>query len=165
MWYLFKGVVLTKYNLARRQWRGSRQCCFCNFSESIQHLFFDYPLAKFIWRAIQVSFGISPPLGVHHMLSTWLSGVHKKFKLLILVGVSSMCWAVWLSRNDLVFDKGLVPSYMQVIFRGTHWTRFWLLLQKEKDRSIMKMGCRMLETTMMEIFVRNGWCFTNRIAS
>ena len=69
MWYLFKGVVLTKDNLARRQWRGSVQCCFCNLSESVQHLFFDCHLAKFIWRAIQVSFSIPPPLNVQHMFS------------------------------------------------------------------------------------------------
>src|SRR6266498_155983 len=157
MWYLFKGVVLTKDNLARRQWRGSRQYCFCNLSESIQHLFFDCPLAKFIWRAIQVSFGISPPSGAQHMLSTWLRGVPKKLKLLILVGASSICWAIWLSRNDLVFDKGVVPSYMQVIFRGTHWIRFWSLLQQEEDRTVMKTSCRMLETMVMEIFAVNGW--------
>src|SRR6266498_2703307 len=109
MWYLFKGVVLTKDNLARRQWRGSRQCCFCNLSESIQHLFFDCPLAKFIWRAIQVSFGISPPSRVQNMLPDWLKWVNKKLISLILVGATSMCSAIWLSRNELVFDKGLVP--------------------------------------------------------
>lgn len=40
MWYLLKGVVLTKYNLAKRQWRGSTKCCFCNVDENIQYLFF-----------------------------------------------------------------------------------------------------------------------------
>ena len=74
IWYLFKGVVLTKDNLARRQWRKSVQCCFCNLSESIQHLFFDCHLARFIWRAVHVSFNISQPLSVQHMLSGWLRG-------------------------------------------------------------------------------------------
>jgi hypothetical protein len=27
-----------------------------------------------------------------------------------------MCWAIWISRNDIVFDKSIVPSYL--LFRG-----------------------------------------------
>jgi hypothetical protein len=34
VWYLQKGV-LTKDNLARRQWKGSLKCCFCNLEETI----------------------------------------------------------------------------------------------------------------------------------
>ena len=39
MWYLIKGVTLTKDNLARRRWKGSLKCCCCNLNETIQHLF------------------------------------------------------------------------------------------------------------------------------
>ena len=39
LWYLKKGVVLTKDNLARRNWNGDRKCCFCHSPETIQHLF------------------------------------------------------------------------------------------------------------------------------
>ena len=39
-WYLRKGVLLTKDNLAKRNWHGSLQCCFCQHNETIKHLFF-----------------------------------------------------------------------------------------------------------------------------
>ena len=42
MWYLIKGVTLTKDNLARRRWKGSLKCC-CNLNETIQPLFFRLP--------------------------------------------------------------------------------------------------------------------------
>jgi hypothetical protein len=29
MWYMYKEVVSTKDNLARRNWNGGKQCCFC----------------------------------------------------------------------------------------------------------------------------------------
>jgi hypothetical protein len=48
LWYLYKGVILTKDNLARRQWQGDKKCCFCSSEESIQHLLFDCPFAKFV---------------------------------------------------------------------------------------------------------------------
>jgi hypothetical protein len=38
LWYLKNGVVLTKDNLVKRKWKGCTKCCFCNVSESIQHL-------------------------------------------------------------------------------------------------------------------------------
>ena len=40
LWYLKKGVVLTKNNLLRRYWKGDNHCCFCHISETINHLFF-----------------------------------------------------------------------------------------------------------------------------
>jgi hypothetical protein len=48
LWYLYKGVILTKDNLVRRQWQRDRKCCFCSSNESIQHLFFDCHFAKFV---------------------------------------------------------------------------------------------------------------------
>jgi hypothetical protein len=71
MWYLYKGVILTKDNLARRQWQGDKKCCFCSSNESIQHLFFDCHFAKFIWRIVQVFFNLSPPISVHNIFTGW----------------------------------------------------------------------------------------------
>jgi len=39
MWYLRRGVTLTKDNLARRNWHGDKLCCLCHLPETIQHLF------------------------------------------------------------------------------------------------------------------------------
>jgi hypothetical protein len=55
MWFFHKKVILTKDNLIKRNWNGNTSCCFCDKDESIQHLFFECPLAKlygalFIWR-------------------------------------------------------------------------------------------------------------------
>jgi hypothetical protein len=56
--------VLTKDNLVRRNWKGSQLCVFCTNPESIQHLFFDCDFAKFLWRAVQVTFNIGIPTSV-----------------------------------------------------------------------------------------------------
>jgi len=98
------------------------------------------------------------------LFTGWFDGINRKLKSKILVGASAICWAIWLTWNDIIFDKAAAPSYLQVVFRGTYWTRSWSLLQKEEDRQIMKMGCRNIETTAMEVFARHGWRFNNRIA-
>jgi hypothetical protein len=61
LWYLWKGVMLTKDNLAKRNWQGSLKCCFCSVIETIQHLFFDCHFARFIWNTVHITFGIQPP--------------------------------------------------------------------------------------------------------
>jgi hypothetical protein len=33
------------------------------------------------------------------------SGFHQKLKNLIVIGVIAVCWAIWISRNALVFGK------------------------------------------------------------
>ena len=40
-WYLRRGVILTKDNLAKCNWHGSKRCVFCYKDETINHLFFE----------------------------------------------------------------------------------------------------------------------------
>ena len=163
LWFLFNGVTLTKDNLAKRQWNGSTKCCFCNMDETIQHLFFDCHFAKFIWRVVFISSGINPPSSISYLFGNWLVGINRKLMYLLLVGASALCLAIWLSRNDVVFDKVRVSSAMQVIFKGTHWFRFWSLLQREEDRPILQDMARRLETSVMEIYANHGWQFSTRL--
>jgi hypothetical protein len=43
-----EGVVLTKDNLAKKNWKGSQQCVCYNMNETIHHLFIDCSSAKMI---------------------------------------------------------------------------------------------------------------------
>ena len=89
-----KGVILTKNNLARRNWNGSKVCCLCNKLETIQHLFFDCHYARFLWRAVHWEFGIAPPTCVSHLFGGWSKLGHRKHNLLVLSGTSALCWAI-----------------------------------------------------------------------
>jgi hypothetical protein len=45
---------------------------------------------------------------------------------------------------------------VQVIFRGTHWFRFWRLLQKEEVHQQILDVCQALEAAAMNIFAIHG---------
>jgi hypothetical protein len=131
-------------------------CCFCDAFETIQHLFFDCVLAKFIWRVIQVTFGLSIPLNIKHVFGDWVQRMKEKDKKLLFVGMGAMFWSIWLSRNDIVFNKTPISSYMQVMLRATYWTRTWAVLQKKESQRFLRTACRLIQTLTMDIFVKHG---------
>jgi hypothetical protein len=72
LWYLRRGVVLTKDNLAKRNWHGSKMCCFCHKDETIKHLFFECHFVCSIWSIIQVATGLTKSYSVSHLFGGWL---------------------------------------------------------------------------------------------
>ena len=67
MWFLLNKVILTKNNLAKRQWNGCKKCAFYDSKKSIDHLFFPCPFARVIWTVVQYAFNIIPPSNVSNM--------------------------------------------------------------------------------------------------
>jgi hypothetical protein len=90
LWFLFRRVILTKDNLVKRNWHGGTKCCFCNKHETIQHLFVDCMMAKFIWRVIHLTFGIGPPVSINQMFGIWVINMKSNLRNLFLVGIGVM---------------------------------------------------------------------------
>lgn len=49
LWYLRKGVLLTKDNLSKRNWQGNKSCVFCHNNETIEHLLFECRFTRILW--------------------------------------------------------------------------------------------------------------------
>jgi hypothetical protein len=96
LWYLQRGVILTKDNLTKRNWWGSQQCFASaivmkqsnTFSLTTKH-------AKAIWRIVYLATGLTQPKTVTHMLGVWLYNLDKTKRMIILVE-ASLCWSILL---------------------------------------------------------------------
>ena len=141
LWLLHRGVILTKDNLAKRNWHRSKQCCYYSNNETLKHLFFDCHIARLIWRIIHTTFNLQKPDNISHMFGSWLQGVGWRQKNLILTSISAVCWAIWLNRNDVIFYEVYKQNCLQILFRTTHCIRFLALLQKEEDRDTISEAC------------------------
>jgi hypothetical protein len=119
MWFLLKGVILTKDNLLKIHWRGDHRCCFLTITK-IQHLFFDCHVARYVWRIFTMAFGLRPPKDIADFCGVWLNQVDQRIRSQICVGISASFWSIWLCRNDVTFDGKILYSYLQVIFRATY---------------------------------------------
>jgi hypothetical protein len=112
MWFLNSKVLLTKDNLIKRNWKGCTKCCFCNESETVQHLFINCPFVKIIWRMIYLTYNLPPPANVTNMFGNWLNGVNKKDKERIRIGISAVCWSIWTTRNDIIFNRQTGTNFL-----------------------------------------------------
>jgi hypothetical protein len=65
---------------------------------------------------------------MQHLFGPWLRSFSKKQMSLVVIGVAALCWAIWISRNDLVFKKSQYVSVLQVIFRGVFGSEVGLSL-------------------------------------
>jgi hypothetical protein len=99
------------------------------------------------------------------MFTDWLLVLGYKQRKQILVGATVLCWSISKNRNDIIFDKSPLETYMQVLFRAMHLCHQWALLQTcEKNIKEMKNACGALETMVIQIFVDHGWWrFRNRV--
>jgi hypothetical protein len=105
-----------------------------------------------MWGTVCFTFGIKKPVDVGHLFGPSLRSFSKKQRNLVLLGMAAFCWALWISRNDLVFHMSQFKSILQVMCRGTYWIRSWAILSKEDGVVILKEGCWLLETMAFEIF-------------
>jgi hypothetical protein len=91
-------------------------------------------------------------------------GMNPKDRQIFLIGICAMLWVIWLSRNDIVFNKASISSSMHVIFRGTYWIRTWPNFQKDPMKNTLQSACRVMESVTMEIFAKHGWWSINRLS-
>ena len=70
LWFLQRGVILTKDNLARNYWKGNLKYRLCNCNESITYLLFECYHAKEIWKIVYLSTGLTLPRSISHMLGS-----------------------------------------------------------------------------------------------
>jgi hypothetical protein len=78
LWLLYREAILIKDNLVKRNWCGNVICCFYNSIETIQHLFFDCAPVKFIWRVIQLTFGLPTQNNIKHVFGGWVQRMNEK---------------------------------------------------------------------------------------
>jgi ADP-heptose:LPS heptosyltransferase len=93
LWYLQRGVILTKDNLEKRGWKGSLKYSFCNQNKRIQHLFYCC-LARIIWRIIFFAFHLDKPSSINHIMGDWESDKGAAHKKKLLIGVAAMFWTI-----------------------------------------------------------------------
>jgi hypothetical protein len=105
MWLVDANAILTKDNLSRKNWQGDKRCFFCNIFESIEHLFFDCYMSRYIWSLVSHIVGAVCRPSSFDQFWIWADKYIHNYKKIHMVGLSAICWAIWKSRNAIHFEK------------------------------------------------------------
>jgi hypothetical protein len=88
------------------------------------------------------------------MFGDWLHGFNSVIKTVFLLGATVICWALWICRNDLVFEKKTFCSPLQVIHLAAQRLTSWVILQRVEVRPLVAVGSQLLVRTTMDVFSR-----------
>ena len=121
LWLSQQNAILTKDNLSKRNRRGDMGCCFCPAQETLLHLFFDCPIARYIWSLVAHVVGaVCRPNSFEQFwfwTNTYLSN-HKHFHS---VGLAAICWAIWRARNLSCFEQKRIKSPIEIVCMASYF--------------------------------------------
>jgi hypothetical protein len=101
-------------------------CVFCslNVEEDLLHLLFHCPFAMACWYSLHVFVPNSVNIAV--ILESLKDQLHVPFFMEIIV---TMCWAIWMMRNDIIF-RNLAHSVQRC--KNVFKTEFALVILRAK---------------------------------
>jgi hypothetical protein len=141
MWFLFKKMILTNGNLAKRQLTGCTKCVFCVSEETIDHFFISCLFSLLVWRVVHFTFNIPPPINITHLFDNWLNEIDKKIKERIRVRVCTIVWTILNCCNKVIFNRCTNPKFLQVIHRTAFLIHMWSYLFPAEQRIPLDGGC------------------------
>jgi hypothetical protein len=92
MWLVAQKSILTKDNLIKR--KGNPTCYFCGAAETVEHLLFECPVAKFVWGVVAISFHQSDRPSSYEQFECWVMRALPGGKEIYMFGLAVICWAI-----------------------------------------------------------------------
>jgi hypothetical protein len=94
MWLVEQNAILTKDTMLRKNWQGDPSCYFCDIPKTIDHLFFECPIAKVIWGVIAVCFHQRCRPLSYAQYWAWIPSALPGGERIFMVGLAAVCWAI-----------------------------------------------------------------------
>jgi hypothetical protein len=141
MWFLYKKVVLTKENFAKRRWTGCTKCVFYGSNETIEHLFISCHFSRVVWRVVHFTFNIHSPMNITNRFGNLLNGIDKKINDRIHVGVCALVWTIWNCWNEVVFNRCANPNFSTGNSQGDFIDTSVVISIPMEQRGPLDIGC------------------------
>jgi hypothetical protein len=106
LWLMYQNRIQTTDNLIKKQWKGSKFCKFVTPRKQLIIYFFQYPSSIFIWSVIKDALNWTKiPKSWKDFNDNFLLERGHKMNSVILFLLGTVCWTLWLNRNDWVFRE------------------------------------------------------------
>jgi len=156
MWLIENDAILTRYNLARRGWQGHQRCNFCLENESINHLFFDCAMARYVWSLVAYVVGADCRPCSLDQFWVWTKQFLPRGGKFWYEGLAAICWALWRMRNKIHFEQKIVRSPTEIICLASSFISYWAELQLEEDKKKLDAGAEAIRETALSFHPREA---------
>jgi hypothetical protein len=144
LWLIWHNAIATKDTMAERGWIGNLFCQFCDKKETILHLFFSCPAAKYVWSCVAKAIGASTRPRNFSQFFWWFPRHVPASRNVQILGVAAICWAIWKLRNRACFEGKLINSPIELIFYSTVFMNYWAGINLPADQEVIRQGAENL---------------------
>jgi hypothetical protein len=118
-------VIFTKDDLVKWKWKGDESCAFCTNKETVNHIFFGYSTAEYVWSLIAYALGAICRPSSFAQFWTWIQWVLPN---------GSSTKIICLMCSFLTYRAGLQkPELDQQVIQGTETVKNIALYFHKKD--------------------------------
>ena len=151
-----QNAILTKDNLSKRNWQDDTYCCFYPTPESMLHLFFDYPIARYIWSLVAHVVGVVCRPNSFEQFWFWANAFLPNHKHIHSVGLAAICCAIWRARKLSCFEQKSIKSPTEIVCMSSSFICYWSGLQKTEDRAEIEAGAEVLKESALSFHPREA---------
>lgn len=152
LWLLERNATLTKDNMVKRKWTGDPSCRFCKEVESVDHLFFQCPIAHAVWGITAICLGANNTPNNIRQFWSWIALALPNGQSVHTFGLAAICWAIWKTRNNACFEGKLIKHPAEIICYACSFMNYWTGLYKTDFQAqitdgvkvLLAMACRIL---------------------
>jgi len=142
LWQIFNNKLQVAQSLIKRGSKETANCCLYGLAESVDHIFFQCHIAKFIWSVIAEVFKLqNVPRSLKEFSCTWLQGKGPLPIRLLMFAFAGFVWAMWTIRDKMAIEKKIPKSPADVLYIYVSLMQRWKILLKEIRSLSTYVGC------------------------
>jgi hypothetical protein len=155
MWLVAQKAILTKNNMVIRNWKGDPGCYFYGDLETVDHLLFSCPVTKVVWGVIAICFGqrIRPN---SYEFWPWIQKALGGGEKVYMLGLSTICWAVWTARSKTCFEKIRIKAPNEIALSACFFMEYRAGLYPDDVQEIIKKGAQSMIQAAIKLLGHPG---------
>jgi hypothetical protein len=70
-------------------------------------------------------------------------------KKIHFVGLASICWAIWKTRNLVCFEGKTVKSPTEIVCLASSFIAYWAGIHEQKEKAMLETGAEAMKVTTL----------------
>jgi hypothetical protein len=134
-WQLSRGRLPCNDQIHARGGCADGLCALCGQVETVDHLFFQCPLACFLWSGVRDQFSVDWNPKSRVQWFAILNSLNPKTQRPVWVFFAALAWALWTTRNKFTIERKFPRHPADVVYKLIISLQLWRPLQSPKEQA------------------------------